>query len=96
MVQTSDLVLVTIRDEGFTVNEGSVNYYLSGEDCVDRFGRDHRCADCAVRPALLLEPGDEKMLSNTREVEGIVTVELPSFSSLRCAIWRRGSIRKGR
>ena len=82
MVQTSDLVLVTIRDEGFTVNEGSVNYYLSGEDCVDRFGRDHRCADCAVRPALLLEPGDEKLLSNTREVEGIVTVELGTFPSV--------------
>ena len=79
MAQASDLVLVTIPDEGFTFSENSVNYYLSGGDCVDRFGRDHRSNTCAVRPVLLLEPGDEKLLSHAREVEGIVTVELGSF-----------------
>ena len=78
----SDLVLVTIPDDGFTISEGRVNYFLSGEDCADRFGRDHRCSDCAVRPALLLEPGDEKLLSHAREVSDIVTVELGTYPSV--------------
>ena len=54
--RASDLVLVTIPDDGFTLNGDRVNYFLSGEDCADRFGRDHRSSICAVRPALLLEP----------------------------------------
>ncbi len=76
---TSDLVLVTIPDDGFTISENHVNYYLSGGDCADRFGRDHKCSICAVRPALLLEPGDEKLLSHAREVSDIVTVELGTY-----------------
>ena len=79
MAQASDLVLSTIPDEGFTLSENSVNYFLSGEDCVDRFGRDHRSNTCAVRPAILLEPGDEKRLSHAREVSDIVTVELGTY-----------------
>ena len=75
----SDLVLITIPDDGFTLNGKSVNYFLSGEDCVDRFGRDHRCATCAARPVILLEPGDEKLLSHMREVNDIVTVELGTY-----------------
>ena len=78
----SDLVLVTVPDDGFTISEGRVNYFLSGEDCADRFGRDHRCSNCAVRPALLLEPGDEKLLSHAREVSDIVTVELGTYPSV--------------
>ena len=77
--QASDLVLVTIPDDGFTINDKSVNYFLSGEDCVDRFGRDHRYGICAVRPALLLEPGDEKLLRHSREIGDVVTAELGSF-----------------
>ena len=74
--QASDLVLITMPDDGFTLNENCANYFLSGDDCVDRFGRDHRYRICAVRPALLLEPGDEKLLSHTREIGDVVTVEL--------------------
>ena len=77
--QASDLVLVTIPDDGFTINDKSVNYFLSGEDCVDRFGRDHRYSIAAVRPALLLEPGDEKLLGHMREAGDIVTVELGTY-----------------
>ena len=72
--QASDLVLVTMPDDGFTLNENCANYFLSGEDCVDRFGRDHRYRTCAVRPALLLEPGDEKLLRHPREIGDVVTV----------------------
>lgn len=80
--KASDLVLATIPDDGFTVSDSYVNYYLSGEDCADRFGRDNICSICAVRPALLLEPGDEKLLSHAREVNNILTVELGSYPSV--------------
>ena len=79
--QASDLVLITIPDDGFTLSEKLVNYYLSGEDCVDRFGRDKICANCAVRPVILMEPGDEKMLSHTREVGDVIMAELGTFPS---------------
>jgi len=77
--QASDLVLATIPDDGFVISEKNVNYYLSGDDCVDRFGRDHKENTCSVRPAILLEPGDEKLLSQVREVGDIITVELGTF-----------------
>ena len=79
MAQASDLVLVTLPDDGFTLSENCANYFLSGEDCVDRFGRDHRYGICAVRPAILLEPGDEKLLRHLREIGDVVTVELGSY-----------------
>ena len=74
----SDLVLLTLPDDGFSLDGGCVNYYLSGEDCVDRFGRANTCAVCALRPALLLEPGEEKLLRNRRESGGLVTAEFGS------------------
>ncbi len=77
--QASDLVLAAIPDDGFVISEKNVNYYLSGDDCVDRFGRDHKENTCSVRPAILLEPGDEKLLSQVREVGDIITVELGTF-----------------
>ena len=77
--QASDLVLVTIPDDGFTLHDDHVNYFLSGGDCADRFGRDDRSSSCAVRPAVLLEPGDEELLSHPREVGDIVTVELGTY-----------------
>ena len=77
--QASDLALITVPDDGFTLSDNSVNYFLSGEDCVDRFGRDQRCSNCAVRPAILLEPGDEKLLRHMREAGGIMTAELGTF-----------------
>ena len=81
-VQASDLVLATIPDDGFTLSDKSVNYFLAGEDCVDRFGRDHKSVNCAVRPAILMEPGDEKQLSHPREMGDILTVELGTFPSV--------------
>ena len=77
--KASDLVISIIPDDGFTLNDREVNYFLSGEDCVDRFGRDDRCAICAVRPVILMEPGDEKLLSHQREVGDVVTVELGTY-----------------
>lgn len=99
----SDLVLATIADDGFTLSDDRVNWFLSGEDCVDRFGRDHKCEHCAVRPVLLMEPGDEKLLSRIRESGDIVTAELGTFpmlileSSMREMAekqYREGTLRK--
>ena len=75
----TDLVLLTTPDDGFTVDGGNVNYYLAGEACCDRFGRENPCAVCAVRPALQLEPGEEALLRHRRESGGLVTVELGSY-----------------
>lgn len=77
--QASDLTLITIPDDGFVLSDKYVNYYLSGEDCADRFGRSGKCSHCAVRPAILMEPGDEKLLSHMREAGDIVMAELGSF-----------------
>lgn len=77
--QASDLVLATIPDDGFVLSNDCVNYFLSGDDCADRFGRDHKCSTCAVRPAIMLEQGDERLLRNIREMSDIVTVELGTF-----------------
>ncbi len=77
--QASDLVLITIPDDGFTLSDSNAGYFLAGGDCADRFGRDQKCSNCAVRPALLLEPGDEKLLGQMREAGDLVTVELGTF-----------------
>ncbi len=82
MAQASDLAMITAPDDGFTLNCSNVNYFLSEGECCDRFGRDHVCENCAVRPALLLEPGDENLLSHAREVGDIVTVELGTYPSV--------------
>ena len=101
--QASDLVLSTINDDGFALSDKYVNYFLSGGDCVDRFGRDHIEKTCAVRPAILLEPGDEKKLRHPREVNDLVTVELGSYpiaileSSMRDMAekqYREGTLKK--
>ena len=81
-VRATDLVLVTIPDDGFTLSDDRVNWFLSGGDCADRFGRDHVSSSCAVRPALLMEPGDEKLLRQIRESGGIVTAELGTFPTV--------------
>ena len=81
-VRASDLVLATIPDDGFTLSDDRVNYFLSGGDCADRFGRDHISSNCAARPALLMEPGDEKLLRRIRESGGVVTAELGAFPTV--------------
>ena len=75
----SDLVLLTIPDDGFAVDGGHVNWYLAGGKCADRFGRDNDCAVCAVRPALLLEAGEEKLLKHLRESGGVTTAEFGTY-----------------
>ena len=78
----TDLCLLTTKDDGFSVDGGMVNYYLAGTACCDRFGRENDCAVCAVRPALLLEPGEEALLRNTREAGGVVTAEFGSYPAV--------------
>ena len=75
----ADLALLTTPDDGFLHEaDGGINYYLS-DGCVDRFGRDGECAACALRPALLLEEGDKKLLSRIKNEDGVVTAEYGSF-----------------
>ena len=75
----SDLALLTTPDDGFLrESEGGINYYLA-DGFVDRFGRDSACSVCALRPVLLLEEGEKKLLRRVREEEGVVTAELGSY-----------------
>ena len=75
----SDLALLTTPDDGFLHEaEGGINYYLA-DGCVDRFGRDSAGAFCALRPVLLLDEDDRKLLRRVRDEEGVVTAELGSY-----------------
>ena len=69
----SDLALLTAQDDGFLTDGRCINYYLSEGGFVSRFGTADKCAVCAVRPALQLEPGEEKLLGRRRQ-EGDVTI----------------------
>ena len=69
----SDLALLTAQDDGFLTDGRCINYYLSEGGFVSRFGQADKCAVCAVRPALQLEPGEEKLLGRRRQ-EGDVTI----------------------
>ena len=72
----SDLALLTADDDGFLVdNAGGINYYLGDGHCVDRFGRDEKCNVCAVRPAILMEAGDEALLRRIRSDGSLTTAE---------------------
>ena len=72
----SDLARLTAVDDGFLLDDtGGINYYLAGNDCVDRFGRSGPCGTCAVRPAILLEEGDENLLRHVEEKGSITTAE---------------------
>ncbi|MBQ9662947.1 MAG: ATP-binding protein [Oscillospiraceae bacterium] len=70
----TDLALLTAPDDGFLFEPGGgMNYYLADGACVDRFGRQNPCAVCGIRPALLLEPGEEQLLDRVK-TEGSVTL----------------------
>ena len=70
----TDLALLTTQDDGFVFEPGGgINYYLADGACVDRFGRSNPCSVCAVRPALLLDSGEETLLQHRRD-EGSVTI----------------------
>ena len=99
----SDLCLLTAPDDGFLYeSDGGVNYYLS-DGCVDRFGRDGACAVCAVRPALLLAEGEEKLLRRIKDENGLVTAEYGSYPAMQLDAslrdmaereFRRGALRE--
>ena len=75
----ADLALLTTPDDGFLHEaEGGINYLLS-DGCVDRFGRDGECGACALRPALLLEDGDKKLLRRVKDEDGVVTAEYGAY-----------------
>jgi len=71
----TDLALLTAADDGFLTDELCINYYLADGGVVDRFGRGEACDVCAVRPALLLEEGDELLLGRKQQDGSVVTVE---------------------
>ena len=76
----SDLALLTAPDDGFLWEEGGgINYYLSGESCVDRYGRQNPCEVCAVRPVIALEQGDESMLRHIRHRGSLSVCELGAY-----------------
>ena len=78
----SDLALLTAPDDGFLLEPGGgINYYLADGECIDRFGRRNPCAVCAVRPAVLLDPGEESLLQHRREEGEIATVEYGFYPS---------------
>ena len=77
----NDFCLLTAPDDGFVFEQGGINYFLSGDTCVDRFGRRNTCAVCAVRPALLLEEGDERLLRRITKEENAVVAEYGEWPS---------------
>ncbi len=78
--RASDLALLTADDDGLLLDgEGNVNYFLTPDASVSRFGKEEPCAVSAVRPAILLEPGDEALLQNVRTEDGVTTAEYGAF-----------------
>ena len=78
----TDLALLSTPDDGFLFESGGgINYALS-DGFVDRFGRDERCAQFALRPALLLEEGEEARLSRIKTEGGVTTAELGRFPTV--------------
>ena len=75
----TDLALLTAEDDGFLIDEKSINYYLADGGCINRFGREDVCDNCAVRPALMLEEGDEQLLSRRQQDGSVVTVEFGRY-----------------
>ncbi|MCR5089821.1 MAG: ATP-binding protein [Oscillospiraceae bacterium] len=72
----TDFALLTSKDDGFLWEPGGgMNYYLSDGACVDRFGRSAPGVTCAVRPALILDPGEEALLRRRHSESGVTTVE---------------------
>lgn len=76
----TDLALLTCPDDGFLFDPGGgINYYLSGGDCVDRFGRSDRCTVCALRPVVMLDEGEERLLRRVRREGGVCMAEFGSY-----------------
>ena len=75
----ADLALLTAADDGFLVDGVCINYYLSDGSCVNRFGREDNGLECAVRPVLMLDEGEEQLLSRRQQDGSVVTVEYGRF-----------------
>ena len=75
----SDLALLSCVDDGFLLDSGAINYYLSGGGFADRFGRSNPCAVCAVRPVVLLDAGEEKLLRRVHSEGGIPFAEFGTY-----------------
>ena len=75
----ADLALLSAADDGFLVDSACINYYLSEGASVNRFGAPGRGEVCAVRPAIVLDKGDEALLRRSFSDGELVTVEYGRF-----------------
>ena len=75
----ADLALLTAADDGFLTDGVCINYYLEGGSCVNRFGREDNELECAVRPVIMLDEGEEQLLSRRQQDGSVVTVEYGRF-----------------
>ena len=75
--QATDLARLTMEDDGFVLDSsGAINWYLAPSGCVSRLGRQEPEGLCAVRPALLLDPGEERLLTDAKTERGVTTAQL--------------------
>lgn len=96
----SDLALLTVADDGFLADGRCINYYVSG-GTISRFGQQDECALCAVRPALQLEEGEERLLQRVQEGDVAIveygrypyTVLDESLRELAAREYGRGALR---
>lgn len=83
LAPTTDFARTLSDDDGFLTDpDGNINYYLSDGEAVSRFGKQERCELCALRPAVLLEPEEVKLLQNVREEHGVYTAEFGEYPSV--------------
>ena len=76
----SDLAILNCLDDGFLLDGMSgINYYLSGDGAVDRFGRSNKCDQCAVRPVIQLEAGERKLLRRIQKSGMLTVAELGTY-----------------
>jgi len=71
----TDLALLTAVDDGFLTDSGCINYYISNESSVNRFGNEGWSSICAVRPVILLDRGDEALLQRVQTDGSLTTAE---------------------
>ena len=97
----TDLALLSTPDDGFLYEYGGGINYALADGCVDRFGRAEDCPVFALRPALLLEEGEESLLERVKRDGGVTTAEYGRFptaildESLRAMAareWTRGTL----
>ena len=75
--QATDLARLTMEDDGFVLDSsGAINWYLAPSGCVSRLGRQEPEGLCAVRPALQLDPGEERLLTDAKTERGVTTAQL--------------------